>query len=95
MVRVSTTRDLRGTHPLDDVLGFLDALCGREPHIALDETPALPAFSRVCRGHDGRGKRVPDAYLAALAIANARPWSRPTAGLARYSELSLEHPPGR
>jgi len=95
VVRVSThPRIFQEPTPLRDVLGFLDALRGRAPHIVLDEAAAWPVFSRVCRSYDARGNRVPDAYLAALAIANGAALVTADRGLARYTELSVEHPPG-
>lgn len=95
VVRISThPRIFEEPTPLDDVLSFLDALRGRPQHIALDEAAAWPVFTRVCRRYDARGNRVPDAYLAALAIANGASLVTADRGVARYAELSVEHPPG-
>lgn len=95
VVRVSThTRVFDEPTPLADVLAFLDALRARPQHVALDESPSWPVFTRVCRTYDARGNRVPDAYLAAIAIANGAALVTADRGLARYTELTIEHPPG-
>lgn len=80
--------------PLARVLDFLQALRSRPRHLVLDEEPAWPVFTRLCREHDARGNRVPDAYLAALAQASGATLVTADRGLARYAGTSLEHPAG-
>lgn len=95
VVRISThPKIFAEPTPLGDVLGFLDALRSREAHVRLDEAAAWPVFTRVCRDSDARGNHVPDAYLAALAIANGAALVSADRGLARYDGLTLERPPG-
>lgn len=95
VVRVSThPRVFEEPTPLTDVLGFLDALRARPAHVPLEETPAWPVFARLCREHDARGNRVPDAYLAALAVTGGATLVTADRGLARYAGVPIEHPPG-
>ena len=95
VVRVSThPRIFAEPTPLPAVLEFLDALRGRAAHVQLDEAAVWPVFTRVCRESDARGNRVPDAYLAALAIANGAALVSADRGLARYEGLTVERPPG-
>jgi toxin-antitoxin system PIN domain toxin len=95
VVRVSThPRIFDEPTPLTEVIDFLNALRGRPLHVPLDETTAWPVFTRVCHRYDARGNRVPDAYLAALAIANGATLVTADRGLARYAELAVEYPPG-
>lgn len=94
VVRVSThPRIFDEPTPLAEVLAFLDALRGRPSHVPLPEEPAWPVFARLCSLHDARGNRVPDAYLAALAVASGATLVTADRGFRRYPELRREHPP--
>jgi toxin-antitoxin system PIN domain toxin len=49
-------------------------------------------FCRLCRDADARGNRVPDAYLAALAIESGSEWITSDRGFARFPGLQWRHP---
>lgn len=92
-VRVSThPRIFDEPTPLRDILNFVNALRDRPSHVLLDESTAWPVFTRLCGASDARGNRIPDAYLAALALANGASLVTADRGLARYQGLRLEHP---
>lgn len=95
VVRVSThPRVFEEPTPLEEVLGFLDALRARPAHLVIDESAAWPLFARLCRDSDARGNRVPDAWLAALAASTGAILITADRGFARYPRTQVEHPPG-
>jgi len=49
-------------------------------------------FRRLCRTTEANGNRIPDAYLAALAIESGCEWITTDRGFARYPELRWRHP---
>ncbi|MFG1944948.1 type II toxin-antitoxin system VapC family toxin [Nonomuraea sp. NPDC048826] len=55
--------------PLDRALGFAQSY-RNQPHavVVTPEDRHWGIFTRLCRGSDAKGKLIPDAYLAALAI---------------------------
>lgn len=95
VVRIAThPRIFTEPTPLPDVIGFLDALRARPLHVELDEAAVWPVFARLCRDHDARGNRVPDAYLAGLALVSGAALVTADRGLARYRDVNVEHPAG-
>jgi hypothetical protein len=51
-------------------------------------------FMRLCRLPGIRGNRVPDAYLAALAIESGSEWITTDRGFGRFPGLTWRHPLG-
>lgn len=49
-------------------------------------------FHDLCREANATGNRVPDAYLAALAIESGSEWITMDRGFARFPGLSWRHP---
>jgi len=49
-------------------------------------------FARLCRKIGARGNRVPDAFLAALAIESGSEWMTADRGFARFPGLRWRHP---
>jgi hypothetical protein len=89
------------THPkafreptsLDDALGFVDSL--RAGPACLRLAPGerhWSIFADLCRRAGATGNRVPDAYLAALAIEHGATWVTADRGFARFPGLRWQHP---
>jgi toxin-antitoxin system PIN domain toxin len=93
-VRIVThPRIFREPTPLDGALAFADALrqgpavlpiSAGERHWAI--------FSQLCRQAGATGNRVPDAYIAALAIEHGATCVTADRGFARFPGLRWEHP---
>lgn len=49
-------------------------------------------FSSLCEAADARGNRIPDAYLAALAIESGSDWVTLDRGFARFPDLRWRLP---
>jgi uncharacterized protein len=49
-------------------------------------------FTTLCRETGATGNRVPDAYLAALAIESGSEWITADRGFARFRGLRCRHP---
>ncbi len=49
-------------------------------------------FSSLCRSTVAKGNRVPDAFLAALAIESGSEWITTDRGFARFPGLRWRHP---
>lgn len=49
-------------------------------------------FERLCRAAGARGNRVPDAYLAALAIESGSEWISADRDFSRFPGLRWRHP---
>lgn len=95
VIRISThPRVFNEPTPISEVISFLDAIRSRRTHVQLSDATAWPVFTRLCQEYDARGNRVPDAYLAALAIVNGAALVTADQGLGRYRELTIERPPG-
>jgi uncharacterized protein len=92
---VTNPRIFRQPSTLEDALLFVDALC---------EAPAavVPAISQrvagiltdVCRGAGATADRVPDAFLAAIAIDLDADLITADRGFARFAGLRWRHPLG-
>ncbi len=48
-------------------------------------------FTRLCRGAGAKGNLIPDAYLAALAVASGSEWVTTDGDFARFSGLRWRH----
>lgn len=51
-----------------------------------------PIFVRLCAESQAKGNRVPDAYLAAMAIESGSEWITTDRDFARYPGLRWRHP---
>jgi len=49
-------------------------------------------FCRLCREASTRGNRIPDAFLAALAIESGSEWITTDRGFGRFPGLRWRHP---
>jgi uncharacterized protein len=49
-------------------------------------------FADLCRNTGATGNRIPDAYLAALAIESGSEWVTTDGGFARFVGLKWRHP---
>jgi toxin-antitoxin system PIN domain toxin len=77
----------------EDALTFVDRLRQRPNVRLLVHGPASwDIFSRVCRAARARGKLVPDAYLAALAIEHGCELVSADGDFARFAGLRYRHP---
>ena len=79
--------------PLESALAFANSLRG-----APDCPPVSPGnrhweiFERLCRESGVRGKLVPDAYFAALAIESGSEWITTDRDYSRFPGLRWRHP---
>lgn len=79
--------------PLADAIEFAARLRERPNCVAIDPGPRhWEIFSSLCERTDARGNRVPDAYLAALAIESGSEWITLDRGFSRYAGLRWRHP---
>jgi uncharacterized protein len=79
--------------PLDDALGFVDAL--RERSNCLIVRPQKrhwQLFVDLCRSSRARGNLIPDAYHAALAIESGSEWITTDRDFARFPGLTWAEP---
>lgn len=81
--------------PAGRAADFADALRTAPAAVALTATDAaLSHFSRLLRDDAGvRGNLVPDAWLAALALAQGAELATRDRGFRRFPGLRLVHPP--
>lgn len=79
--------------PLEDAVAFAEDVRGAPNHFPLKPGPGhWRLFVDLCRATDARGNRVPDAFLAALAIETGSEWITTDRGFARYRGLRWRHP---
>jgi toxin-antitoxin system PIN domain toxin len=79
--------------PIDTALDFVEALRAR-PN-CVEVAPGARhwgIFTGLCRATGATGNRVPDAYLAALAIESGSEWVTTDKGFARFEGLRWRHP---
>jgi toxin-antitoxin system PIN domain toxin len=75
------------------VLDYLEVLRGRPNAVWV--TPGerhWDIFSRLCRRVEAKGRAVPDAYFAALAIEWGAEWITFDRGYGRFPDLRWRHP---
>jgi uncharacterized protein len=78
---------------LDDALGFVDAVLAAPAAVVPAMSQRLAAlFPEVCRRAGATGDRVPDAYLAAIALDLDAELVTADRGFARYAGLRWRHP---
>jgi toxin-antitoxin system PIN domain toxin len=91
------------THPkvfakpsgLKEALAFTEALRKLPNAIRLaPDQGHWEIFQRICAASGANGNRVPDAYLAALAIESGCTWITADRGFARDPGLKWRHPLG-
>jgi len=89
------------THPgifigparLDEALAFTEVVRSRPSFV--EASPGArhwSIFSSLCEAADARGNRIPDAYLAALAIESGSEWVTLDRGFARFPGLRWRLP---
>lgn len=93
-VRVVThPRVFTAPEPLEQALGFCDALRGQPTAVSV--APGRrhwDIFARLCREAGVRGNLVSDAYLAALAIESGSEWITTDRDYSRFPGLRWRHP---
>jgi toxin-antitoxin system PIN domain toxin len=78
---------------LDDALGFVETMLGAPAAFVPALSERLPAIlTDLCRRADARGDRVPDAYLAAIALDLDAELLTADRGFARFPGLRWRHP---
>ncbi len=89
------------THPgiflepatLHEALAFTEVIRSRASFVEVSPGPRhWSIFSSLCEAADARGNRVPDAYLAALAIESGSEWVTLDRGFARFPHLRWRLP---
>jgi uncharacterized protein len=79
--------------PLQEALIFVESLRVRPNCVEVSPGPRhWQIFADLCRATDARGNRVPDAYLAAIAIESGSEWVTADRGFARFQGLHWRHP---
>ena len=79
--------------PLDAALEFVESLRGSPSAVEVAPGPRhWKIFAELCRATGARGNRVPDAYLAAIAIESGSEWITTDRGFARFEDLRWRHP---
>ena len=89
------------THPriftepatLHQALAFTEVIRSRASFVEVSPGPRhWSIFTSLCEAADARGNRVPDAYLAALAIESGSEWVTLDRGFARFPDLRWRLP---
>lgn len=75
-----------------EALEILAALRARPAFLEPEEARSWPTFAALCGRTEATANGIPDAYLAALALADGAALVTADRGLARYPGLVLEHP---
>lgn len=94
MLRVVTHPRVFSTPtPIETALAFVRALHARPNCVEVAPGPRhWEIFAGLCRASGATGNRVPDAYLAALAIESGSEWITTDRGFARFEGLHWRHP---
>lgn len=78
---------------LDDALAFIDVLlCAPATVVPAPSQRLAGLFAEVCRRAAATGDRVPDAYLAAIALDLDAELVTADRGFSRYAGLRWRHP---
>ncbi len=81
--------------PIDAAVDFIEALRARPNCVEVAPGPRhWGIFTGLCRATGATGNRVPDAYLAALAIESGSEWVTADSGFARFEGLRWRRPLG-
>jgi toxin-antitoxin system PIN domain toxin len=79
--------------PLETALEFVGALRASPNAVEVAPGPRhWRIFTELCRATGARGNRIPDAYLAALAIESGGEWVTTDRGFARFEGLRWRPP---
>ena len=79
--------------PLPAALAFANALRGSPGAVPVRAgTRHWKIFTDLCESTDVRGKHIPDAFFAALAIEHGCEWVTTDRGFSRYPPLRWLHP---
>jgi toxin-antitoxin system PIN domain toxin len=79
----------------DAAVDFVEALRARPNCVEVAPGPRhWEIFTGLCRSTGATGNRVPDAYLAALAIESGSEWVTTDGGFARFEGLRWRQPGG-
>ncbi len=79
--------------PIEAALEFVESLRASPNAVEVAPGPRhWDIFAGLCRATGARGNRVPDAYLAALAIESGSEWVTTDSGFARFEGLHWRHP---
>ncbi len=78
---------------VDEAVGFAEAIRESPSHVRVEPGPRhWGIFTDLCRTTNATGNRVPDAYLAALAIESGSRWVTFDRGFGRYPGLRWRTP---
>jgi uncharacterized protein len=81
--------------PIDAALDFIESLRARPNCVEVAPGPRhWEIFTGLCRTTRATGDKIPDAYLAALAIESGSEWITTDRDFARYEQLRWRHPLG-
>lgn len=81
--------------PMEQALAFVEYLRNQPNCAWITPGPRhWEIFSRLCAEHDVRGKLVPDAWFAALAMESGCTWVSSDRDFARFEGLDWKRPPG-
>jgi toxin-antitoxin system PIN domain toxin len=90
---VTHPRVFQDPSPLDSALEFVNQIRSRPGFVSVAPGDRhWDIFEGLCRTADARGNRVPDAYLAALAIEHGAEWVTTDRDFARFPGLRWRHP---
>lgn len=90
---VTNPRVFRTPTPLNAAVDFIAALRASPSLLLLRPGPRhFDLFLEVCRSSRARGKLVPDAWLAALAIEHGCTWWSTDRDFARFDGLDFRDP---
>jgi toxin-antitoxin system PIN domain toxin len=90
---VTHPRVFQDPSPLDAALEFVNQIRSRPGFVSVAPGDRhWDIFEALCRTADARGNRVPDAYLAALAIEHGAEWVTTDRDFARFPGLRWRHP---
>lgn len=80
---------------LEEALLFAEAIRHQEHAVVINPgNRHWSIFESLCRQSDAKGKSVPDAYLAALAIEHGCEFISTDRAFARFPGLRWRHPLG-
>jgi toxin-antitoxin system PIN domain toxin len=93
-IRVVThPRIFREPSSLDDALSFAEQLLDQSNCVLVQPGPRhWDIFAKLCRTASARGKLIPDAFFAALAIEAGCEWVTTDRDFARFEGLRWRHP---
>lgn len=90
---ITHPRVFREPSTLDQAIEFVDALWAAPATTRVEpEGRHRELFLELCRGTAARGNRIPDAYLAAIAIEHDATWVSCDRGFSRFAGLRWRHP---